>query len=287
MNGILAIVLFLLLLALLWGIFRDFFEQHHSEVLTAIGGIGMGLADIQSDSSENFVNDYTWKDAWPFLFWISAALLIFAIILSYSRNRKRLSLAKLNEVNNKLNKKIEKVRKEYLRHCSDSIKNIFPKFLSTQDSRVTIYKYQIDNDNNGHFTLLGRYSRVPAYNKARDYDYPLEGFMGYGWKAGEFEIQDAPVWSGKGKKWKKYMKENCLISDQRLEKINMKSTSFYVVTLDDEATAEDPDGMIVFERTNGERIDTEALRLILDEKETEILALLKNMKSLTSKFVEN
>jgi hypothetical protein len=287
MDGILAIVLFLLVLAILFAIFREFFKQHIPEILTAIGGIGMGLADIQSDSAKIFFDDYSWKDAWPFLFWPSAFLLVLAIILTYRRSAKRLLLEELDETNRKLTKKIERIKKEYLRHCSDSIKNIFPEFLSTQESRITIYKHQGNDEFNQHFTLLGRYSRVPDYNKPHNYDYPLEGFMAYGWNAGEFEIQGAPVWSGKGKKWEKFMKENCLISDHRLEKITMKSTSFYIITLDDPATSEDPDGLIVFERTEGKTIDTQALKLILKDKEKEIIALLRNMKSLTSKFDDN
>jgi uncharacterized protein (UPF0335 family) len=284
MDGILAIVLFLLGLAIIFGIFRDFFRQHISEILTAIGGIGMGLADIKSDSADIFFDHYSWKDAWPILFCISAFFLMLSITLTYRRSAKRLSLESLRETNHKLIKKIERIKNEYLRHCSDSIKNIFPEFLSTQDSRVTIYKHQAVNEFDQHFTLLGRYSRVPDYNKARDYPYPLEGFMAYGWNAGEFEIQGVPVWSGKGKKWKKFMKENCLISDHRLEKIKMKSTSFYIITLDDPTTSEDPDGLIVFERTEGKTIDTQALKLILKDREKEIVALLRNMKSLTSKF---
>lgn len=79
------------------------------------------------------------------------------------------------------------------------------------------------------------------------------------------------------------MKQKCSITDKRLSKIRMRSRSFFIKTLDDKNTAENPDGIIVFESMEPNKIIITECKQLLENNENSILSLLKNMKSLTNR----
>ena len=77
------------------------------------------------------------------------------------------------------------------------------------------------------------------------------------------------------------MKTKCRITDKRLKKIRMKSRSLFIKTINDNYTASNPDGIIVFESINTTKVTIDECNLLINEKA--LLTLLKNMKNLTKK----
>ena len=280
MEGIIYVILFVLVILIFALLFTKHFKSFLSEVFTLIGGLGLTTVDILSDSEQKFVGQYSWKDSWPYLFWLSAFFLALGIGVSIYRNRKTESLKELQTSNKSLQKKIDRIKKDYFRLCSDEIKLIFEDFFNQSDSRISIYQHQ-----GTYFTLLGRFSNNNKFNSNDDHEYPdSDGFIALGWQTNEFENQDAPIWEGKGKKYKAYMKNICQISDRRLDGLKMRSCSFYIKTINDSSTSENPDGIIVFERLKPKSIDVNYCKEKMQIKNTEILSFLRNMKSLTKNF---
>ena len=78
------------------------------------------------------------------------------------------------------------------------------------------------------------------------------------------------------------MKTKCRITDKRLKKIRMKSRSLFIKTINDNYTASNPDGIIVFESINTTKVTIDECNLLINEKA--LLTLLKNMKNLTKKI---
>ena len=263
-------------------IFTKYFKSFLSEIFSFVGGLGLTIVDILSDSDKIFVSSYSWKDCWVYLFLFSAFFLLLGIILSVIRNKKTEGLKELQASNRSLQRKIDRIRKDYFRLCSDEVKLIFEDFFNYPDSRISIYQHH-----DTYFTLLGRFSNNSKFNNNDGHLYPeSEGFIAKGWQKNEFENQDAPIWERKGIKYKAYMKSICEISDKRLDLMKMKICSFYIKTINYTSTSENPDGIIVFERLQPKSIDVNYCKDKMRLKNTEILSFLRNMKSLT-KNLEN
>lgn len=282
MDGIWYIVLFIIVFLVFCIIpnAKRIINEHLSEVLTSIGGIGMALIDIQSDSQDIFIGRYTWENAWKILFVLFIVILAAGIFYNFKRNVKEKEVRDIVNNNKSLIKKLEIVEEEFYRLCSDNIKWIFRNFFTTGNERISIYKHQ-----GGYFTLLGRYSPNPQFNKKSKHSYPdTEGLIAIAWSQGECDKQNAPIYSGNGEVWKQYMKAHCNISDLRLNAITMKSRSIFMKTLHDDSTSEDPDGIIVFEKLTPNGIDINSIKQTINAEKPKVLALLKNMKSLTRKL---
>lgn len=259
---------------------KDFIVHYLSEFLTAIGAIGMTVVDIMSDSDEKFTNDYTWKDSWVLLLILFSIIMIVSIIVSANRNLHNRNISLEIKKNEDLRKSIQTYQDEYYKLCSNNILSMFKIFFETYDERISIYKF---NDN--HFILLGRYSKNQKFNKKTDYQYSSEeGLIGKAWNNGETFIDGAPKWSKNNKSsYNNFMKQKCNITDKRLNSLTMKSQSLYIVTLHDNNTAEDPDGIIVFESMNPTKVSKTLCDSLIDERKKELFLLLKNMKNLTKK----
>ena len=80
------------------------------------------------------------------------------------------------------------------------------------------------------------------------------------------------------------MKTKCRITDKRLKKIRMKSRSLFIKTINDNYTASNPDGIIVFESMNTTKVTIDECNLLINDNEKALLTLLKNMKNLTKKI---
>lgn len=274
------IVIFLLLTS--FRTTRNLIKQYLSELLTTIGGIGLTIVDIMSDSLKIFISNHTWKDSWAFLLILFVIILFSAVFIGAKRNLHNKSVKIEIDKNKRLNEKIELYKKEYYKLCSNNIFNLFQSFYTTGNDRISIYKHQGD-----HFTLLGRYAKNPLHNKSKLYDYKEnEGLIGKGWSQGEAIITGAPKWVGNGNEYREFMKKKCKITDKRLKGLTMRSQSLYVKTLHDNSTAEDPDGLIVFESLSPEKVQKKECTELISINEKAILTLLKNMKTLTKKITE-
>ena len=258
----------------------DFLKENMVEVLTSIAGIGLTLIDIMSSSNKKFIYNYTWQDAWAYLLVLFGFCLALSIFLSARRNLTQKRIREEIDKSQILEKKMLIINEEYYKLCSETIKFLFQEFFTTGKERISIYKHQ-----GNHFTLLGRYAPIPENNKRTDYSYSEgEGLIGKGWRENEVEAIDIPAWSGKGVSYKSCLKNICQISDLRLNKIRMRSRSYYIKTLDDNSTATDPDGIIVFESIDPNKSNKTDCGVLLANQLTNVLSLLKNMNSLTKKI---
>lgn len=259
---------------------KVYIETYLSEFLTIIGAIGMTIIDIMSDSTEIFVYKSTWKDCWVYLLILFSLIMFASVIVSAKRNLHNRNIAVELKKNEDLRKSIQIYQDEYYKLCSNNILSMFKTFFVSHDERISIYKF---NDN--HFILLGRYSKNQKFNKKTEYQYSSEeGLIGKAWNDGETFIEGAPKWSKKNKaSYNNFMKKICSITDKRLNNLTMKSQSLYIVTLHDDNTAEDPDGIIVFESMNPIKVCKTECDLLIEERKKELFLLLKNMKNLTKK----
>ncbi|MBX2844055.1 MAG: hypothetical protein KTR26_19950 [Flammeovirgaceae bacterium] len=281
MSGYLYFLICIILILILTSIkgTRYFIRQYLSEFLTAIGTIGLTIISILSGNDAIFIDTYSWKDAWPFLLILFASLLLISIIIGANRNLHNRTVQAEIDKNKELQNSINSYKDEYYTLCSNNILHLFESFYTTGDERISIYKYQ-----GNHFTLLGRCAKNSAYNKKTNYEYKEnEGLIGKGWRENEVLVTGAPKWIKKGKEYKIFMKERCNIADRRLSKIRMKSRSLFVKTINDNNTASNPDGIIVFESVSPTKVNLEECNSLIIENQKALLTLLKNMKSLTKK----
>lgn len=282
MQGFYYLVLLVILVLIMTSIekSKNFLKQFASEFLAVIGSIGLALTNFMSNSDVKFIGEYSWKDSSTLIFICSGLFLIISVIMSSRRNVSNKTLREEVLKVGRLEKDIATYKSEYYKLCSSSIRNIFSKFYTTGNERISIYKYTSD-----HFVLLGRYSPSPEFNKRTEYQYSEnEGFIGLGWTNGESFMQDAPKYTSNKKGYKTYIRERCDINDSRLSKLKMKSRSMYVKTIDDKNTPGNPDGIVVFESLDPKKVNKDECLILITEHERSILTLLKNMKGLTNKI---
>lgn len=269
----------LILFSWLFPFLRKLFLQHKPELLGFTAGYYFLLADIKSGKTELVAFGKCWDEINNYLVVLGVIFGVIGILLSAYEKSNLKKLHETLELLVQANKKLEAIRNEYYKLCSDNLKSIFSSFFdeTSGNGRVSLYKHTGHN-----FILLGRYSQNPTYNKKSRSGYPdNEGFIAKGWEDGEFEINDIPMWKGAGTQYKSYVKSRCNISEEVLQNINMRSKSYYIYRFDNH-DASNPLGIIVFEKIQATGIDKSTIRKILESQNYQIKFLLKTMKSLTS-----
>lgn len=280
MIGIWYFVIYAFVILILWAFekSRKFLKTNLTELITAASAYIYLLSDIKSQSDDILFDKYSWKDCNLFLIIIGSIVFLLGLYLGYRKNQHFLSLNTLEtdlatQVNNN-----KKIKDEYYSLCSNYIKEIFETFFSSVDngnSRISIYKHQ-----GTYFNLLGRCSDNPAYNKKGQQTYPdTEGFIALGWQNKTYKIHNVPEWKHKGATYKSFMKEKCIIQEDRLKKLTMHSRSFYIHRLDN-PNSTNPHGIIVFEKMSDAEIDTQIIENVFLTHKNQIIALLKSMKTL-------
>lgn len=270
---------FPILILIIWTIpfFREIFKQFRPELFAFASGYFFLLCDIKNNDHTKVFAELTWEDLNPFLIVVAIALGLTGIALNVIHKKEQKQLKELESDNESYKNKFLEIQREYFKVCSDTIRFTFKDFFSNSDGngRVSIYKHHEDK-----FILLGRYSTNPLYNKrGREFYLDNEGFISKGWELIECEVFDAPKWTGNGRDYKSFMKNNCNISDETLKKIHMKSCSFYVKRIENE-DARNPLGLIVFEKLSNLRIDKMLVNNVLKLNKAQIETLIKSMKTI-------
>ena len=278
--GIWYFVIYAFLILILWAFeeSRKFLKTNLTEVITSCSAYIYLLSDIKSQSEDILFGDYKWKDCNLFLIVCGSIFLFISLYVGYKKNQEVLIYSNLiNDLaNEKHNNK--KIKEEYYSLCSNYLKEIFEPFFSSVtvgNSRVSIYKHQ-----GNHFTLLGRCSDNPLFNKKGLQIYSdTEGFIALGWQNSTYKIHNIPEWKHKGATYKSFMKEKCIIQEDRLKKLTMHSRSFYIYRLDN-PNSTNPHGIIVFEKMNETEINIQKVEEAFVTHKNQIIALLKSMKTL-------
>lgn len=256
---------------------KKIFEKNIPEVIGISSAYFYLLANIKNDSYNLIVMNYSWRDINTFLVFIGTALALLAVYLNFKIKSEFITNEKLASQLDYTNKKLEILKKEYYKLCSDNLRIIFKSFfdLSNGAGRVSVYKYE-----NDAFKLLGRYSNNPLYNKKGRESYPAnEGFIALGWAHEIYEIYNIPQWTKNGKDYKDAVKELCNISDATLKNIKMKSCSFFIYRLDNE-DSRPPLGIVVVEQLKSSQIDHQNMSEIFSSNEQQLSFLIKSMKSI-------
>jgi len=272
------VYLIIILLLLLFYKTRRWVIVNRAEALSFTASVIYLLADIKSQSTDELIFDYTWKDCNLVLISLGVILFMQGIYFGYLKNKDLETLQQLKiELANQTHKN-RTIKDEYYTLCSDYIKVIFETFFEAHahtNARVSIYKHQ-----STHFTLLGRCSDNPRFNKKGLQIYPDdEGFIALGWQHKVFKIFNIPIWKHQGTTYAKFMKEKCQIQEERIKKLTMHSRSFYVYRLDN-PNGTQPHGIIVFETISEAEINIEPIQAVFASHSNQIIALLKSMKTL-------
>ncbi len=270
---------YIILILVLWLIpfFRNIFLNHKTELFTLSSGYIFLLADIKNGNTNLVFLNKSWDDLNNWLVAVGIILAFVSIILSYFEKLKQESHEKTVTELVSVKKKLEAVKVEYYKLCSDHIREIFHGFFAESEGsgRVSLYKHD-----GSFFKLLGRYSNNPIYNKIGRDIYPEdEGFIAQGWENEKFEVHGIPKWTKNGSAWRNHIKGLCKIDDEKLRKIKMKSCSFYIHRFNNE-DARNPHGIIVLEQLKSDEISSDVILNIFNEHEKQIISLLKSMKSL-------
>lgn len=256
---------------------KDIFEKNIPEVLAVSSAYFYLLADIKNASNKLIFADFTWNDINSFLLVLGTFLALLSVYQNYILKAKYISDDDLKLELLNTNKKLDILKKEYYKLCSDNLRIIFKSFfeLSNGSGRVSVYKFE-----NEAFKLLGRYSNNPIYNKKGRESYPSnEGFIALGWANEIYEIYNIPPWSRTGQDYKSAIKELCNISDKTLKGLNMKSCSFFIYRLDNE-DSRPPLGIVVVEQLQSSQIDPQNMNEIFSRNEQQLSFLIKSMKSI-------
>lgn len=278
MIGLWYFVIYGIIILILWAFkrTREFLKSNIPELIYSISSYFFLLADIKSSSPDILFGNYKWKELNIALISLGVIIMFIGFYLSHKRNKIISNAESVKEKYEKEKTKNDQIKKEYLILCSNYIKDIFEDFYksSNGNSRVSLYKHK-----DSHFVLLGRYSDNPQYSKIGSDTYrDDEGFIAFGWEQGQFEVHSIPKWKKGGASYKSFMKQNCTISDERLNSLKMKSCSFYVYRFDSDTTR--PFGIIVFEKMEDGQIDQTMIQNIFTSHKQQIINILKSMNTL-------
>jgi hypothetical protein len=236
------------------------------------------LADIKNEDNSLVFFNQSWKDLNPYLVYGGIVLALIYLFLNYKNKNQYITDVELSNKIDTLEEKFKSSKSEFYKLCSDIIKSDFSDFFNNSENngRISIYKFE-DNK----FYLLGRYSSNPAFNKSsRDYYPANEGFIAKGWENVTYSVNGVSKHRGKGRDWKKSIKNKCHISDSTLNKIRMKSCSFYIKRIRNE-DSRDPLGIIVAEQISPEEINSEHITKPIEQHHEVISSLIKSMKTLS------
>lgn len=223
--------------------------------------------------------------------WVIPALwcaLIIVIVISFvveykvfKKSRKISRLEKdIEEQSSKVQlleatiEKIESVNYDLFQYVLISLYNKLG--LDGQD-RISIYKKEKDR-----FVIMSRYSINPLYSSINRSHYPIsDGFIGLALQNGdgEFFISNLPEYKS-GNKAKKYYNailDKCKIDQNILNKLKMKSRTFYCLALTD-AMGVERNAIIVFESTAPDKLQKHKILEALNSEKHKIVAFIEKVK---------
>lgn len=188
-------IVVVIIVAIILHLFKQLM-YHLSDIILGIITYLLYISDYKKDNNDIVIFDKKWEELNPYLLWVVLVFFVMNIFFNHFLKNKKMTLDKCEQSKNDLENKIESIKKEYYKLCSDNIRILFQDFFNSSEGngRVSIYKHQDEK-----FILLGRYSTNPAYNKTGRESYPdNKGFIELGWNNGEYLICKIPKWTIKG-----------------------------------------------------------------------------------------
>lgn len=158
--------------------------------------------------------------------------------LEKDNNEKSL---KINDLESKLNEVVNETNDLFNSYLKLLVKNL--NFTHTE--RISVYKVY-----NNKFKLIGRTSVDPLLMEIGRSEYPIdEGFIGKGWREGEFFIENLPDCNARnGNNYYNTMNGIHPIPRTTVENMKMKSRNFFVYRIN--GYDGNPRAVLVFESLN-------------------------------------
>ncbi|MNQ35755.1 hypothetical protein D3C85_492560 [compost metagenome] len=159
----------------------------------------------------------------------------------------------LSEDKNALEDTLAKTSKDYYELLNFKLAKIATKRLKlSENDRITVYRH---NKTERSFELISRFSKSPLYcEPGRKIYNDNQGFIAIGWGNGKFTIDGLPRFKKNEEAYVKVIRAACAIPKKVLNDINMKSSSFYINTINDTSNVY-PIAIIVIESIEPKGLD--------------------------------
>ncbi len=145
---------------------------------------------------------------------------------------------KINDLESKLNEVVNETNELFNSYLRLLLKNL--NFTHTE--RISVYKVYQDK-----FKLIGRTSVDPTLSSAGRRDYPItDGFIGKGWREGEFFINKLPdITANRGNTYYNAINKISPIPRNVVNNLRMKSRNFFIYRIN--GYDGNPKAVLVFE----------------------------------------
>lgn len=186
---------------------------------------------------------------------VSIPLLIVSEVVSNRRKKdlekKNKDLERENDSVPPLKEKIDKSQEDlqalksdmcqlHQSHVRTWLKGIFKQIEFDTYVRASVYY-----ENSDSFSLLARYSLNPALAKSHKQKFQLnQGVISQAWQHGEHLDNKSPSYDSTPKEYTAYMLSKYKYTEEQLEKINMKSCTFFGLSI---TQADENIGVVLFE----------------------------------------
>lgn len=207
---------------------------------------------------------------------LGVAVILFIIL---SRERKK-TVKKLEDTAEEKSQTIGDLETS-VNELVTEINELFNSYLKllvknlnlTYEERISVYKIHDDR-----FQLIGRASESTRLEKTGRGTYPIdEGFIGLGWDRGEYFVDDLPDPNTEGgpKRYYERVSKEVSISKHIVEKLNMKSRSYFVIRL--EGFDNKPKAVIVLESKNAKAFNEMEVRSKIEDSFQPLIMFIETM----------
>lgn len=203
--------------------------------------------------------------------WLALAIIFIFIQIRLHRERGLISNYKRN--NEEIKRKLELQENENYKFWSDVCFCISRALMFGDDARISLYKNQ-----GGMFTMLGRYSISPQYNKKGRMNYKEdEGCIGIAWQHGASFFDDLPDFSTNEDEYYNFSLEYFNMNKQTVDKIGMKARTIYAKAICEEQ-GKNRSAIVVFESVNEKSFTQQNIDEIFSKYESIICLAIQRFK---------
>lgn len=201
-------------------------------------------------------------------------LLAFVFIFIQVRlHKERGLISNYKRINEIIRTKLELQESENYQFWSDVCYCISQAIGFGDDARISLYKNQ-----NGIFTMLGRYSLNPHNNKKGRMNYKEdEGCIGRAWRNGSSFYDNLPDFAQSPEEYYRYSEDNFAMSKEIISKIKMKSRTIYAKAIC-ENQGKNRSAIIVFESLKPNSFTQENIDNVFSKYESIICLAIQRFK---------
>jgi hypothetical protein len=218
---------------------------------------------------------------------VSIFLLIIGFLINlyffWKQSEKSKTILSLNDINKNnqdkiqlLENQIQQIHRDYSLIFNEHLASLFFKLSLNDSDRISMYKYQ-----NEKLYIIGRYSSNPVLKVIRRRFYNSnQGLIAKAWQEGKYFLNSGvPEYSKKPRAktaTHKFFNDIKVIDKYELEKITMKSKSFYLKAFMDSKGIERT-SIIVIESEKNRAFQMDTLDKVINDEENKLTAFIENI----------